>query len=134
MASPLIRTSPTAVSTGSSGRRRLAEARGRRAERLACWWLRLKGWRLLAERVRVNGGEVDLVMRRGKTLAFIEVKQRATVHAADWALDRQRLTRVAVAARLLAPRFRSGCNIIRIDAVLIVPGHLPRHLEHVWFG
>ncbi|HET9353392.1 MAG TPA: YraN family protein, partial [Sphingomicrobium sp.] len=41
--------------------RQLAEARGRRAETIAAWWLRLRGWRILAQRVRVTGGEVDLV-------------------------------------------------------------------------
>ena len=55
-----------------------AEKRGRRAETIACWWLRLHGWRILARRARVPGGEVDIVARRGRTLAFIEVKARAT--------------------------------------------------------
>ena len=62
--------------------RAAAEARGRKAERRAAWWLRLHGWRILGERLRVPVGEVDLVARRGRTVAFIEVKwrDRAAAH------------------------------------------------------
>jgi putative endonuclease len=56
--------------------RQRAEARGRRGEAIAAWWLRLHGWRILGERVRNPRGEVDLIARRGRTLAFIEVKAR----------------------------------------------------------
>ena len=51
-------------------------------KRFAAWWLRLKGWRILAQRARVPGGEVDLVARRGSTVAFVEVKQRGSDAAA----------------------------------------------------
>ena len=56
--------------------RHVAERRGRSAETIACWYLRLKGWRILARRARASGGEVDIVARRGRTLAFVEVKAR----------------------------------------------------------
>lgn len=114
--------------------RQLAEARGRRAEALAAWWLRLRGWRILAQRVRVPGGEVDLVARRGRVLAFVEVKQRATEEAAAWSLDEYRLRRVAVAAQRLTPRYARECDEIRIDALFIVPRRLPIHLPNVWHG
>jgi putative endonuclease len=96
--------------------------------------LRLQGWRILARRARVPGGEVDLVARRGRTLAFIEVKQRGTEEAAAWALDEYRLRRVAVAAERLAPRFARDGDNIRIDALFLVPGRLPRRLVNVWHG
>jgi putative endonuclease len=85
--------------------RHAAEKRGRGAETLACWSLRLKGWRILARRARVPGGEADVVARRGSTLAFVEVKARASEEAAAFSLDEWRLRRVAVAAERLAPRF-----------------------------
>ena len=115
-------------------RHRAAEARGRRAETIAAWWLRLHGWSILAKRARVAGGEVDLVARRGHTLAFIEVKQRATDEAADWSLDAYRLRRVAAAAEQLALRYARPGDLIRIDVVYLVPGRLPRHLPDVWTG
>ncbi len=80
------------------------------------------------------GGEVDLIARRGRTLAFIEVKQRATEDAAAWALDEYRLRRVAVAAERLAPRYARDGDDIRIDALFLVPRRLPRHLTNVWHG
>lgn len=115
-------------------KRQQAEKRGRGAEALACWYLRLKGWRILARRVRVPGGEVDIVARRGRVLAFVEVKARADADAAAFSLDRYRLRRVAVAAERLAPRYMREGDDVRIDALFIVPRRLPRHLPDVWQG
>jgi putative endonuclease len=114
--------------------RQAAEQRGRRAETLACWYLRLRGWRILARRARVPGGEVDIVARRGRTLAFVEVEARATSGSAGFALDDWRLRRVVAAAERLAPRFMRDGDDVRIDAMLMVPGRLPTHLEDVWQG
>jgi putative endonuclease len=101
---------------------------------VAAAFLRLKGWTILGQRVRTRVGEVDLVARRGKVLAFVEVKARATDEAADWSLDRQRLRRVADASNLLLPRFLGTADTVRIDAIYIVPWRLPRHLVDVWHG
>ena len=115
-------------------KRQRAERGGRRAERRAAWWLRLKGWRILAVRARTPVGEVDLVARRGRTLAFIEVKARASAADAALALDDWRLRRVARAAEALAPRYVRDGDDIRIDALFIVPRRWPRHLQNVWHG
>ena len=114
--------------------RHAAEKRGRGAETIAAWWLRLHGWRIVARRARVPGGEVDLVARRGRTLAFVEVKARATSEQAARSLDQYRLRRVAVAAERLTARYGAGCDTIRIDAMFIVPGRLPLHMPNVWSG
>jgi putative endonuclease len=114
--------------------RRRAERGGRKAERLAAWWLRLKGWRILAVRARTPVGEVDLIARRGRILAFVEVKARATEAEAGFALDDYRLRRVVAAAEALAPRYARTGDTIRIDALFIVPRRWPRHLSNVWHG
>ena len=114
--------------------REAAEKRGRGAETIACWWLRLHGWRILARRARVPGGEVDIVARRGRVLAFVEVKARATDEAAAMSLDAWRLRRVVVAAERLTARYQQPGDDIRIDAVFIVPCRLPRHVPNIWQG
>jgi len=82
----------------------------------------------------VRSGEVDLVARRGRIVAFVEVKQRRSVEACALALDAHRLKRVAAAAETLAPRFVRPGDSLRIDAIFLVPGRLPRHLVNVWLG
>ena len=114
--------------------RAAAEKRGRSAETLACWYLRLYGWRILARRARVPGGEVDIVARRGRTLAFVEVKARANEAAAAFSLDAYRMRRVAVAAERLAPRFMRPGDELRIDALFMIPRRWPRHMANVWLG
>jgi putative endonuclease len=104
------------------------EARGRRGETLAAWFLRLKGWRVLARRVKTPRGEIDLVVRRGRTIAFVEVKWRATASEADQAIDPYRLRRVVDAAQALAPRFARKGEDLRVDVLLLAPGRLPRHI------
>ena len=111
-----------------------AERRGRRAESIAAWWLRLHGYRIIARRVRTHVGEIDLVARRGGTLAFIEVKARDRLDNALAALHPAALARVARAANALTDRYGRGCTTVRIDAVLIVRGHWPRHYRGVWRG
>jgi putative endonuclease len=114
--------------------REAAEKRGRGAETLAAMWLRLHGWRILARRARVPGGEVDIIARRRRTLAFVEVKARATQDAAAMSLDAWRLRRVVTAAERLAPRYLKAGDELRIDAIFIVPGRLPSHMPNVWQG
>ena len=114
--------------------RRAAESGGRRGERLAGWWLRLKGWRILDRRVRTPAGEVDIVARRGSLIAFVEVKARGSAAELDWAIDERRLARVAAAAELLMPRYAGPGDDIRVDVILIAPGSRPRHIENAWIG
>lgn len=114
--------------------RRGAERGGRRAERLAAWWLRLRGWRILATRVRTPVGEIDLIARRGRVLAFIEVKARAGRAEAALALDEYRLRRVARAAEALLARYMREGDIVRIDAMFVTPWRLPQHLANIFQG
>jgi len=111
-----------------------AERGGRRAELLAAWWLRLKGYSIIGQRVRCPRGEIDIIARRGRTLAFVEVKQRRNADAAAMAINPHSLRRVVAAAAALAPRYMRAGDIIRIDAVLIAKRCLPRHLMNIWHG
>ncbi len=114
--------------------RQAAELRGLWGERRAALWLRLHGWRIITTRAKVRQGEVDIIARRWGTVAFIEVKTRATPAELDLAIDRHRLKRVAAAANALTPKYVGPREAVRIDVILIAPGRWPRHLKHVWQG
>lgn len=109
-----------------------AERRGRLGEDIAAWWLRLQGWRILAKRVKTVGGEVDLIAKRGRTVAFIEVKTRATAAELDLAIDRNRLRRVAAAATALSARYAKNGEDITIDVILLRPFAWPRRIANAW--
>jgi putative endonuclease len=114
-------------------RRRRAYLRGRRAETLAAWLLRLKGYRILARDFRLPVGEIDLVARRGGVLAVVEVKRRSHLAAGLEAVtprQRRRLARAAEAFQARHPRLRA--LRLRFDVVVVVPGALPRHIADAW--
>lgn len=113
-------------------RRAEAEKHGRRGEVLAAWWLRLCGWRILARRVKLKAGEVDIVARKGRTLAFVEVKWRRDPGRLDEAIDAYRLRRVARAAEALVPRYARHGDDVRIDVILVAPGRWPRRIANAW--
>nr|WP_047165677.1 YraN family protein [Sphingomonas sp. Y57] len=115
-------------------RRVAAERQGRAGERIAAWWLRLHGWRIVGSRVRTPRGEVDLVARRRRTLAFVEVKTRGDAAGLATAIDEYRLRRVVAAAETLLPRYGAGIENVRIDVMLVRPWRRPVHLPNVWHG
>lgn len=113
-------------------KRQDAERRGRRGEHFAAWWLRLRGWRVLGQRIKTPRGEVDLIARRGRVVAFIEVKWRSTAQQRDQSIDEYRLRRVAAAVEAVAHKFMREGDTARIDVMLLAPRHLPRHITNAW--
>lgn len=113
-------------------RRQAAEARGRKAEDEAAAWLEAQGWDILARRVKVKGGEIDLVARREGLIAFVEVKWRARPADLDHAIDEYRLRRVAAAAEAVAHDYAENGEDLRVDVILLAPGTPPRHIENAW--
>lgn len=122
------------MSAGPPNRRRQAAyARGRGAERWAAWWLRLKGFRILAQGFRVPQGEVDLIARRGDLVVFVEVKRRHALDSAAAAIGGRQRERIRRAAEAFLQRHPplAGCRL-RFDAVLLTPRRPPRHLADAW--
>jgi len=110
-----------------------AERRGRAAELLCLWHLRLRGYRVLARRFRVPSGEIDLIVRRGRVLAAVEVKARADFEAAGTAvLGRQRRRIARAFEHFLLARPDLVHLEPRFDVMLVVPRRLPRHLADAW--
>ena len=60
-----------------------ADRRGHFAERIACWWLRLAGYQVVARRWRAVTGEIDLIAKRRHLLVFVEVKCRFDLFIAN---------------------------------------------------
>ena len=107
--------------------------RGHRAETLCCWWLRLKGYRVLERRVRTPLGEIGILARRGRVLAVIEVKQRPTADLANEAVSPRQRHRLARAGRwILSGRPEFARLNLRYDAMLVSPWRWPRHLPGAW--
>ena len=114
-------------------RRRRARRRGDLAEFLCRVHLRLRLWRIVARDWRCPAGEIDIIARRGKVLAFIEVKARATAADAASAVSPRQRRRIARAtsAFLLARPELAGL-VVRFDVMLVEPLRPPHHLPGVW--
>jgi putative endonuclease len=117
----------------SRAARRRAFRRGHVAEFLCLWHLRLRGWRILARRFKVKSGEIDLIARRGRVLAAIEVKARHSLSAASEAISVHQRRRIARALdHFLALRPELQRLDARFDVMLVAPGRLPRHVVDAW--
>lgn len=113
----------------SRARRRAAHAKGHRAELAAAAVLALKGYRILARRYRCALGEIDLVARRGRRYAFIEVKVRESAEAGALAVSVKQQHRIARAAsQWLARNAGEGDYDVSFDVVLITPWAWPLHV------
>jgi putative endonuclease len=113
--------------------RRRAQRRGRMAEWLCLWHLRLRGWRIVARGWRCPSGEIDILARRGKVLAVIEVKSRGELTVAALALaPRQRRRIIRAAEAFLTQRSDLARLDLRFDVMLVAPLHLPRHWRGAW--
>jgi putative endonuclease len=110
-----------------------AQRRGQFAEFLAAWRLRLAGWRIVARDVRLPGGQIDLIARRGRVLAFVEVKARGDLDDAAESLHPAQALRIARAAEhFCAKRPQFAAFEVRFDLVLVAPGRWPRHIQDAW--
>lgn len=106
------------------------ERHGRRAETIAAAYLMLLGHRILARRHRTPFGEIDIIAKRGRRIAFVEVKFRATTADTERALARQQAGRIARAASHWMskhPGLRDHDQAF--DAVLIAPWSRPRLIK-----
>lgn len=94
------------------------------AETVACWWLRCRGFRIVARNWRVRGGEIDVVAARGGLTVFVEVKGRRHQAWADQACHPEQLARVQRAAWAFARTHPGLVGDVRFD-VLMVSGRGP---------
>ena len=102
---------------------------GLSAESKAAALLVAKGYRILAKRFRTPQGEIDIVARKRELLAFVEVKARASLDDAAYAVTPRQQQRIINAAQgwLVAHPEHAEFEM-RFDVVLVAPRSLPRHL------
>jgi len=113
--------------------RRRAYRHGRFSEALCRLVLRLKGYRILAAGFRVPTGEIDIVARRGGTLAIVEVKARASLAQAAEALAPRQQRRIARAAAAYLALHPSVAGLrVRFDVMLVRRWRLPHHVTNAW--
>lgn len=118
---------------GDPQRGQRARRRGRWAELIAVWRLRCAGYRILARNWRHPLGEIDIAARKGDILAIVEVKSRAGLVGALYALgsrQQARLVRAALAFQLQ----RADCAslTLRFDVIAIAAGGWPKHIREAW--
>jgi putative endonuclease len=102
---------------------------GLSAEARAAAYLMAKGYRILAKRFRTPHGEIDIVARKRDLVAFVEVKARASLDEAAYAVTPRQQARIIAAARAwLVAHPEHAEYELRFDAMLIAPRRLPRHL------
>ncbi|MBV9457979.1 MAG: YraN family protein [Bradyrhizobium sp.] len=102
---------------------------GLSAESRAAALLMAKGYRILAKRFRTPHGEIDLVAKRRNLIAFIEVKARASLDEAAYAVTARQQARIINAAQAWLAAHPDHAELeLRFDAILIAPRRLPRHL------
>ena len=99
---------------------------------VACLLLRLKGYRILATRVRTPVGEIDIVAQRGRLLIFVEVKQRKSREAALEAITPKQRARIARAALLWAAKHKKHHLSLRFDVIAIAWPRPPSHIMDAW--
>ena len=113
------------------------EKAGRRAENLACLYLRFKGYRILERRFKVRQGEVDIIARKGKFIAMVEVKQRASEAAAEISVSFENQSRLMDAAEIYINRERNlqGTDFeLRYDFLYVIGRWKIRHITNAFQG
>jgi putative endonuclease len=117
---------------GDPDRGARARKEGRAGEWLAAAFLMAKGYQILGFRLRTAQGEIDLLAKRGRILAVVEVKRRATLEQALDALDFAQHARLLRAGRTLAARSPALRQLdLRIDLIALAPGSFPRHVRNI---
>ena len=111
---------------------RVSHKLGHRSEWLAAALLMSRGYQILGFRLKTRGGEIDILARRGRILAVIEVKRRPTLEQALAALSPDQCGRLVTAGRaVLRQRPSLAGHQLRFDMVALAPGRFPRHRRGV---
>lgn len=104
---------------------------GHFAEIWAALYFVAQGFSLLGRRVRTPAGEIDLVLKRGRLIVFVEVKARASLEDAGFVITPLARERLARAASAYLARHSHNNAITRLDAVYVGRLGRLRHLPNI---
>ena len=106
---------------------------GLMAEMLAAAYFTVKGYRIVRWREKTPVGEIDLILTRGSTLVFVEVKARKLRDDAAHAIHNRNQTRVVRAAQYFLSRYPKASSYqVRFDACLLAWYRWPHHIPNAF--
>lgn len=115
-------------------KRQQAVESGRWAEKMAAWYLRFKGYRIIDVNVTTPVAQIDLIARKGKTWIIVEVKYRKSMAEAAKSIRYTQQQRLVRGAKYLLSRWpQLHQATIRFDAILMTPKSWPRHVQNAWW-
>lgn len=105
------------------------------AENIAILLLTIKLYRVLHKRHKTRVGEIDIIAVRGRTLVFIEVKNRKNTENLFESITKTQQGRIIQAAELFLSKNPQYINYKkRFDAIFITPNLLPIHIKNAWIS
>ncbi|WP_370931464.1 YraN family protein [Bartonella sp. DGB1] len=109
--------------------------KGVRAEKIAAFWLMLKGYKILSRRYKTKLGEIDIIAKKGNLIAIIEVKYRYSVTEAMQAIGYYNEIRIERASDLWLARRKDRYNLsLRYDLIIISPWRFPKHIKAIFLA
>lgn len=103
------------------------------AEQYARLILRVKGYRILGQRIKTPSGEIDILAAKDKTLVIVEVKKRSSDFNAASAIAPHQQARLIASGSYMMGQYQ-GFETVRFDALLFAPKSLPKHIKNAFSG
>ncbi len=103
------------------------------AEKCAELILRMKGYRILGQRIKTPSGEIDILAAKQKTLVVVEVKKRGDDFSAAAAIRPAQQARLIASGSYMMGQYQ-GFNTVRFDALLFAPKTMPKHIKNAFFA
>jgi putative endonuclease len=111
--------------------RKRAYLKGHRGEWIAALYLRFKGYKILENRFKTPLGEIDLIVRKGKTVIAVEVKSRNSLREAAFSIIPYQQRRIERAFMCYLSR-KPFPFAARFDVIYIAPWTWPYHIQGAW--
>ncbi len=102
------------------------------AEKFAELILRVKGYRILGQRIKTPSGEIDILAAKDKTLVIVEVKKRGDDFSAASAIAPAQQARLIASGSYMMGQYQ-GFETVRFDALLFAPKSLPKHIKNAFY-